>query len=144
MSGALLAVPEVARDCYHNRVVRCSAMKRKLCVSAVTVIATTAVASIVGVSSANAFESTCYDGGLGGCYLQTQNGNAPLYNKYDQVIEYLPLNDKVFVKCYYWLYGAIEDHVTWENIPDPLPGHIPDIYINIGGSDPSSLGIPQC
>jgi hypothetical protein len=83
------------------------------------------------------------------CYLQTQNGHAPLLAPNGNLYDLLPLNDKVLVTCFYfgnppsaYLSDGIEDHVVWENTVGDFTGHIPDAYINEGGENP--YDISQC
>jgi hypothetical protein len=79
------------------------------------------------------------------CYLQTQNGNAPLFAPNGSLYALLPLNDKVLVTCYYfgnppapYAGDGVEDHVVWENTIGNFTGHIPDSYIDEGNADPSN------
>jgi hypothetical protein len=85
------------------------------------------------------------------CNAQTQKGNAPLFDSAGNLYTKLPLNDQVKVTCWYfgtppspWKSDGIMDHVTTENISNPIVGHIPDHYVNFGGQVPSDLGMPQC
>ncbi len=87
------------------------------------------------------------------CYLQTENGHAPLFAPNGNLYYLLPLNDKVLVTCFYlgnppsaYLTDGIEDHVVWENTVGDFTGHIPDAYINEGGNAPwnSPYDISQC
>lgn len=80
------------------------------------------------------------------CYFQTQHGNAPLYNSNGTLKEYLPLNDKVEINCYYYKGSTVEDHVTWTQATGNFTGHIPDSYVDEGGSNPWDAPgeLPQC
>jgi len=80
------------------------------------------------------------------CYFQTQNGNAPLYNSDGTLKEYLPLNDKVEISCWYYSGSTVEDHVVWTQATGNFSGHIPDYYVNEGGSEPWDYPaeLPQC
>jgi hypothetical protein len=85
------------------------------------------------------------------CYAQTEHGNAPLFRSSGALYTKLPLNDKVKVTCFYygnppapWKGDGYQDHVTWENIANPITGHIPDYYVNLGNQTPIQAGIPQC
>lgn len=80
------------------------------------------------------------------CYFQTTNGHAPLYNPDGSLKERLPLNDKVEINCYYYSGSTVEDHVSWTQATGNFTGHIPDSYINEGGSNPweSPGDLPQC
>jgi hypothetical protein len=87
------------------------------------------------------------------CYLQTENGHAPLFAPNGNLYDLLPLNDKVLVTCFYlgnppsaYLTDGIEDHVVWENTVGYFTGHIPDAYINEGGNAPwnAPYDISQC
>lgn len=87
------------------------------------------------------------------CYLQTENGHAPLFAPNGNLYYLLPLNDKVLVTCFYfgnppsaYLSDGIEDHVVWENTVGDFTGHIPDAYINEGGNAPWNYpyDISQC
>ncbi len=87
------------------------------------------------------------------CYLQTENGHAPLFAPNGNLYDLLPLNDKVLVTCFYfgnppsaYLTDGIEDHVVWENTVGDFTGHIPDAYINEGGNAPWNYpyDISQC
>jgi hypothetical protein len=120
--------------------------------SGTSLAATQEQAHVVAGTAAVSPEYTCYFPITGFyCYAQTQNGNAPLLNPSGSLHTRLPLNDKVKITCWYpgnppspWLSDGYMDHVTWENISDPITGHIPDSYVNLGGQDPWQAGIPQC
>lgn len=80
------------------------------------------------------------------CYFQTTNGKAPLYNSNGTLWGHLPLNDKVEINCYYYSGSTVEDHVSWTQATGNFTGHIPDSYVNEGGSNPwdSPGDLPQC
>jgi hypothetical protein len=85
------------------------------------------------------------------CLAQTLNGHAPLFRSNGSRYMTLPLNDKVKITCYYkgnpsapWHGDGYMDHVTWENISNPITGHIPDYYVNLDGNTPGQAGIPPC
>lgn len=80
------------------------------------------------------------------CFFQTENGHAPLYYPNNTLAGFLPLNDKVKLTCYYFIGNTIEDHVTWTQFTGYFTGHIPDFFINEGGSAPwaAPAQLPQC
>jgi hypothetical protein len=76
---------------------------------------------------------------------------APLFKSSGALDEILPSNDTVHVTCYYagnppspYKGDGYQDHVTWENIPNPISGHVPDHYVNFDMQNPGQVGIPPC
>lgn len=80
--------------------------------------------------------------------FHTQYGDAPLYLRYGGVV-YLAPNTTVAISC--WYRGSptvdgdnVEDHIFWFGPNTYASGHIPDIYVNLGGRNPWQVGIPHC
>jgi hypothetical protein len=76
---------------------------------------------------------------------------APLFKSSGALDEILPANTTVHVTCYYsgnppkpYKGDGYQDHVVWENIPNPISGHVPDYYVNFDKQTPGQVGIPPC
>ncbi len=55
-------------------------------------------------------------------------------------------NELVEITCWFRNPdGSIQDHVIQEDAGGRKdPGHIPDVFINLGGNNPGDIGIPLC
>jgi hypothetical protein len=76
---------------------------------------------------------------------------APLFKSSGAFDKILPSNDTVHITCFYfgnppkpYKGDGYQDHVTWENISNPITGHVPDYYVNFDGQTPDQVGLPQC
>jgi len=79
-------------------------------------------------------------------------GDAPLFTPSNKLWVLLSVGTVVTVTC--WYYGSsagyendgFEDHVTHEDMPNPITGHIPDDYVNFNDNFPDgdTVGLPQC
>jgi hypothetical protein len=82
----------------------------------------------------------------------TVNGyRAPLYNPSNQLVAKLSAGTDIEVTCYYggnppspYLGDGYLDHVVWVQGIGNFTGHVPDVYVNLGGETPPKYGIPVC
>lgn len=127
----------------------------RLAATAVLVIGTVAGLTVVAAGTANAVAYTCtgtpFTTGRT-CVTHVFSG-APLFRSDGSLYEILPANDRVTVTCWYpgnppspYSGDGFQDHVSTENIPNPISGHIPDPYVNFGGHTPnqSPIDLDQC
>lgn len=82
----------------------------------------------------------------------TVNGfRAPLYDPSNQLVAKLGAGDDIEVTCYYlgnppspYLGDGELDHVVWVQGIGSFTGHVPDVYVNLGGKTAKQYGVPPC
>jgi hypothetical protein len=107
--------------------------------------------SMQKVAKTASLDYTCYFP-ISGFYCAAHVfSGAPLFKSSGALYEILPSNDTVHVTCYYsgnppkpYKGDGYQDHVVWENIPNPISGHVPDYYVNFDKQTPGQVGIPPC
>jgi hypothetical protein len=69
---------------------------------------------------------------------------AHLYQANGTLYHIFSADTQVTVTCWYRDNGTVEDHVSTEDIPHPIAGHIPDSSVNFNNSNPWDHGIDEC
>lgn len=131
-------------------------MRRAVKTTVVTVaaIAATAAFAVAGTGSADAaapavtFHCTGQPGQPGRtCTANVLHDGTRLFRPDGTLGRVLSAGTQVTVTCYYRDdNGNFQDHVTHENIPSPITGHIADVSIDFGGNDPnaSPISLDHC
>ena len=83
--------------------------------------------------------------------LTVDGYRAPLYDPSGQLVAKLSAGTDIEVTCYYdgnppapYLGDGYLDHVVWVQGIGDFTGHVPDVYVNLGGETPQEYGIPVC